>query len=81
MTEAEGEEEPPLYLAARLGNEQITRLLLQSGAEVNVRTYDDQSTALHAAVENGHDRVAAPLLSHSGILPHVENRYGYTPIF
>ena len=81
MTETEDEDEKPLYVAAKLGDEHITRLLLRSGVDVNARSHSDEDTALHGAVQEGHNGVAALLLSQGSILPHVANRYGYTPVF
>lgn len=50
-----------LHLAVRNGNETMTRLLLEQGADAT-RQDSDGSTALHLAAEYGHDGLAKLLL-------------------
>ena len=50
--------------AAIVGNEEVTKLLLEKSAEVNIKT-DSGSTALISAAINGNNRVARLLLQKS----------------
>ncbi|KAL8793856.1 MAG: hypothetical protein Q9195_003582 [Heterodermia aff. obscurata] len=55
----------PLYTAARFGDEIITRLLLQAGADTEVKCFDGDcktETALHAASLFGHKLIVRVLL-------------------
>lgn len=44
--------ETPLMLAARKGNDRITKLLIENGANINAKDIFGD-TALHGAVEGG----------------------------
>ncbi|KAF2993297.1 hypothetical protein E8E14_001237 [Neopestalotiopsis sp. 37M] len=53
----------PLHIAARSGNDNIVRLLLQHGLDCNALD-SDCSTPLMLAVAAGHEEIAGTLLSH-----------------
>jgi ankyrin repeat protein len=65
--------ETPLMKAARSGTEDIARLLIARGADVNAKD-GDSSTALEAAIRNGHEALAALLLEAKAD-PNVVNKY------
>jgi ankyrin repeat protein len=60
----------PLWRAAHDGRMESVRLLVASGAEVNVLNPDGCNQALKAAIENGHAEVAAYLLA-NGARPDI----------
>lgn len=75
-----------LMIAANEGNEALARLLLEHGADVNVRAMKDNllpnvqgSTALHFAVLNGNTGMVKLLLEHGADLFYVNNE-GNTPL-
>jgi ankyrin repeat protein len=51
----------PLHLAARRGNLDVVKLLLEKGANLNAVT-NSNDTPLHMAAEYGHTKVARHLL-------------------
>jgi ankyrin repeat protein len=53
----------PLLCAARNGEGEAVRLLLERGADVNAQAEGDGATALHLAVCGGHDEAARLLLA------------------
>ena len=59
-------ESTPLFLAARAGNCQVCRWLLEHGAEVDARCTKQNLTALHAAVANDDVEVALVLIADHG---------------
>ncbi|KAG9306080.1 hypothetical protein G9A89_015984 [Geosiphon pyriformis] len=69
----------PLHYAARIGNEDICRLLLENRAEVNVVTPELFSTPLHRAAAENHSRVVKLLLKY-GADPRVQDSDGQTPL-
>lgn len=50
------EQQTPLHIASRLGNNDIVMLLIQHGAKVDAVT-KDQYSALHIAAKEGQDEV------------------------
>jgi ankyrin repeat protein len=50
----------PLYYAASNGHQEVVKLLITVGADVNIATY---STSLHYAASNGHQEVVKILLA------------------
>lgn len=56
----------PLMLAVSHGREEVVRLLLVAGADVNVQD-SDGSTALMCAAEHGHTNIVKLLLAQSDI--------------
>jgi ankyrin repeat protein len=68
-----------LHSAARRGDvAEVRRLLLEHGAEVDVRDNEGE-TALHCAATNGHHKVVALLLEH-GAEVDAEGYPGLTPL-
>jgi ankyrin repeat protein len=51
-----------LYLAARGGHEEVVRLLLEHGADIDARNNQPGKTALVGAAEKGHEGVVRTLL-------------------
>jgi ankyrin repeat protein len=69
--------ETPLHLAAQ-SNENMVKLLLSKGAEVDAKD-DDGMTPLHMAAWKGEKAVVALLLSH-GAEVNAGNKHGTTPL-
>jgi hypothetical protein len=70
----------PLILATTRGFYQIVELLIQEGANIHQQnTRREGGTALHEAVNSGHDHVAELLLA-AHASPFVENLKGFTPM-
>ena len=67
-----------LTQAAELGNLNIVRLLLETGADINSRGHD-KMTALHMAASKGHLEVVKLLLEH-GAKKGLKDVYDYTPL-
>lgn len=70
----------PLHFAARDGNLEAALMLLDAGAEINLRTGGDSSTALLLASINGHFDLAEALLKR-GADPKIANHAGATPLY
>ncbi len=68
-----------LFEAALHGREEVARLLLDAGADVNTRAGGDGDTPLHAAARGGHAGVAALLLDR-GADPNAPSDTGFTPL-
>jgi ankyrin repeat protein len=56
----------PLYMAAKRGHEEVVRLLLDAGADVNKATTDSGWTPLFVAAHSGHVSVMRQLLDGGG---------------
>ncbi len=54
--------ETPLYFASRVGNTTIVRMLIEGGADVNVKTRDKNLTALRMAREHGFSEIVDMLV-------------------
>jgi ankyrin repeat protein len=68
----------PLNRALANGHEAVERLLIDKGADVNVRTPDFyRYTALICALQNGHEAVAG-LLIDKGADVNAHNKHGWT---
>ncbi|KAI4242493.1 MAG: hypothetical protein L6R42_011004, partial [Xanthoria sp. 1 TBL-2021] len=61
------------------GNESLTRLLLERGAQVNI-TIEGEVSPLHRAAELGHQNIVRALFEH-GVDPNSRDRTRQTPIF
>ena len=70
--------ETPLFPASRNGNLKATRLLLDAGAEVDHRNWQEM-TPLHRASENGHDAITKLLLEHKADV-NAMHVYNWTPL-
>ena len=70
--------ETPLMKAAREGTDDIAKLLLERGADVNLKD-GDGSTALNDAVDRGHLSLVALLLAAKAD-PNTINKYGQSPL-
>jgi ankyrin repeat protein len=69
----------PLVYAARSGNLESTRILIEAGADPN-KTSADEWTPLLVAVQNNYNNLASYLLDH-GADPNIPNRFGWLPLF
>lgn len=70
-----------LHVAAKYGRSEILRLLLDSGALPNVRTYDTFYTPLHLACMNERLPIVKELLKCGGCALDVQDVRGNTPLF
>jgi ankyrin repeat protein len=59
-------DDTPIMVACALGKEEMVRLLLDYGADVNVRR-GEHGNALNAAKAKGHDRTVQLLFSHGAV--------------
>ena len=73
--------EPPIVTASRTGNEEMIKLLLRNGANVNQTTEESGMgmTALHWACAKRNQDTARLLLEHGAIVNQVDYYYG-TPL-
>jgi len=71
---------PALSIVAARGDEKMTRLLLDAGADVNARSATFNNTALARAAQNGNRETVRILLAAGA---HVDDRdgAGWTPLF
>ena len=71
---------PALSIVAARGDEKMTRLLLDAGADVNARSATLNNTALARAAQNGNRETVRILLAAGA---HVDDRdgAGWTPLF
>ena len=69
----------PLHCASASGYEEMARVLLEHGAEVNAQNSNGW-TPLHYASNRGHEDVARVLLEH-GADVNVRNVNGWTPLY
>ena len=77
---ADGSGDVPLIMAAYLGHTEITRLLLEAGADVTAVDSGMKATALHAAAYAGRTEPARLLIQH-GIAIDAQGPYnGYTAL-
>jgi ankyrin repeat protein len=69
----------PLYLAVESGNEEVVKLLLKKGANVNV-TAADGSTPLHACVKQDGKESLLECLLNAGAHVAWRDMHGNTPL-
>lgn len=69
----------PLQYAAMEGNKAVTELLVQSGADVNIRQDIEGMTALHYAAQLDAPDIAKLLIDH-GADVNIKDHYGDTPL-
>ena len=67
-----------LFMAASHGQERMAKLLLEHGADPNIKTSAD-GTPLHISARKGHTAVVGLLLAH-GADPNIRTRFGWTPL-
>ena len=79
MNEPDAEEWTPLIAAAFNGHHAIITKLLQSGADVHLKTVMGGRTALHYAYQKGHLQ-CAQLLVDAGSSLNEKDLFGYTPL-
>jgi len=72
-------DETALTLAAWGGSKDVTQLLLDQGADIEATTKGIGYTALHDAVNSGHEEVARLLLEHGSNVARKDKR-GRTPL-
>ena len=70
----------PLHLAARQGQIEAAKALLEAGADVNQRTIGDKATPMLVATINGHFDLAKVLLE-KGADPNAAQHNGVTPLY
>ncbi|RYP06971.1 hypothetical protein DL765_009290 [Monosporascus sp. GIB2] len=63
----------PLHMAAKQGQSNIVRILLEHDADCNLRDRDGRTPLVHATIR-GYEDVADLLLSHGASLRHVDNQ-------
>lgn len=71
---------PAIYMAARLGNNNIIAVLLEFGADINAKTEIAGRTALHEAALQGH-LSTVKLLLERGADVNARNKHGRTPLY
>src|SRR5688572_16057208 len=76
---AQGDGMTALHWAADLGHEELARILVAAGANVNARTRVGHHAPLHVAAENGHGEVVR-LLAEAGADVHAASIGGVTPL-
>ena len=70
----------PLHYAAFFGGPEVTRVLLDAGADPGLRSANDFAVMpLHSAVAAGRTEVALLLIA-AGADPDVTQRHGWTPL-
>ena len=70
----------PLHLAVLTNNKEIAGLLIDNGADINIKAKDvDEGTPLHWAVYSG-NREMGEFLAERGADVNVKNKAGYRPI-
>jgi len=70
--------ETPLHLISRAGHIDLTRLLIEHGADAAAQN-DDGTTPLHEASEGGHVDLARLLIEHGADVA-AQTKYGTTPL-
>ncbi len=68
-----------LHVATMFGKTQAAILLMQNGANIHDLSYNGLST-FQLAVDNGHYRTAAALVTHGNLNPNISNFKGDNPI-
>jgi ankyrin repeat protein len=76
---AQGDGMTALHWAADLGNEELARILVAAGANVNARTRIGHHAPLHVAAENGHGPIVR-LLADAGADVRATSLGGVTPL-
>ena len=69
----------PLTFAVTLGNEEIVKLLIKEGGDVNGKDDDDGTTPLHSAANRGLKEIIE-LLIKKGANINTKNKHGETPL-
>lgn len=69
-----------LAMAAERGFEPLLGVLIQQGADIDVRDPVIGKTPLHFAAENGHDRAAKILLDNGADIEAQDTLFGQTPL-
>ena len=69
----------PLHFSVELGNESITKLLIENGFNVNCMTFSNEFSPLHIAVRDNHIGLVKYLLNH-GAKINCKNYLDYAPL-
>jgi ankyrin repeat protein len=69
----------PLMFAARQGDMESVKILVEAGADVNKQSVDGW-TALNIATQNRYYKIGAYLLDH-GANPNLANKQGWSPLY
>lgn len=70
----------PLMIAVNRGSDDIAQLLLDNGADPDIKDTAYGRTALHIAASKGYDKIAAALISKGAGLNITDNK-GQTPLY
>ena len=69
-------ERTPLHMACLKGHTEIAKLLIQAGANKDVKDFDE-STPLHCASESGHIETIEYLVKEAKVDQTIRNKFGY----
>jgi ankyrin repeat protein len=75
----DGENRTALHVAVAEKRHRIIELLLNAGADPDIKTDQFKETALHEACNNGDERAVALLIA-GGASVHIEDKYDTTPV-
>lgn len=79
VNQADDDELTPLHLAVEMGKEQMVKMLIENGADINHRTLDLRMSPLHLSVRNG-SMVITDLLLSNGADINIRNKIDHTPL-
>ncbi|XP_077997826.1 uncharacterized protein LOC144450940 [Glandiceps talaboti] len=77
---SESDKLSPVHEAAERGDADVIQVLVDNGADVNIRTPEWGYTALHRAAQYGHNEAAETLLKNKADTESRDYKHGVTPI-